>query len=188
MWACSRAAVCWPDRCSCSSVQSPLHVVNKDPQVLFLVLLAQTVILIGLTIVVRMRVRRDPKVGKPIRVRLDSAGFKPVLFALEVGLLIVVLTSEDFPTLQAMMTLFGAMLLTGFAPGSEDSAYGERGVFRGWYGRTYEELEEWRLTGEHLRYRLFGEWTSVEVPRPKVAQLRQILQRVAPETESSFQE
>lgn len=160
----------------------------EPSQILFCLVLAQLVTLFALTIVTRMRLRRDSRVGKPIHVRLDSRGFKPVLFALEVGLLLTVWRIPDFPTFSASLTLLASMLLTAFTPGPGDSAFGDRGVMRGWYGRRYEELEEWRLTGEHLRFRLFGEWTSVEVPRNQVSRLRQILTRVAAGSESPFRE
>ena len=155
---------------------------------LALIVLAQTIVLVAMAVVLRMRVRRDTKVGAPIRVELDSGGFKTALFALELGLLIVAWQAEAFPSGQAVMTLLGTMILTAFTPGRYDSAVGESGVFRGWYGRRYEELEEWRLTGDHLRFRLFGEWTAVEVPRERIGHVRRLLTELAPQAESPFRD
>lgn len=72
------------------------------------------------------------------------------------------------------------------SPGPEDALLGEAGVQRGWYSRHYHELEEWRLTGDHLRYRLFGEWTSAPCPAPDQPPLRTRLLQAIPERESPF--
>jgi len=147
-------------------------------------ILAQLVTVIGLGVVASARMRREPRIGKPIAVRYDSGGVKPALFAVETGLLLVTLSADPFPTWHSVLALYGAFMLTWIAPGAGDQGCGEEGVFRGWIARRYEDLEEWRLTGDHLRFRLLGEWSAVEVPRDKAAQVRSILQRVVPERES----
>ena len=52
--------------------------------------------------------------------------------------------------------------------------------------RSFAELEEWRLTGDHLRFRLFGIWTSAPLPRPDQAAIRTALEREAAERESAL--
>ncbi len=144
---------------------------------------------LGLAVVARMRMVRNPKLGKPLGLVHDSGGIKPVLFAVETGLfMIALLVPEPFPTEHALFALYGAFMLTWLCPGANDRGFGDEGVFRGWYGRRYEELEEWRLTGAHLRFRLHGEWTAVELPRERRAFVREILERVAPESQSRFTE
>jgi len=157
-------------------------------ELLVLILLAQMIVIVGLAVVARVRAARDPRIGKPYLLIQDSRRVKPALLAVQTGLLIITLFADPFPRMHAALALLGAMLLTWLAPGIDDRACGEDGVYRGWYGRRYDELEEWRLTGDHLRYKLRGAWTSVEVPAGKRAHIRAILQESIPDRESSFQD
>lgn len=84
----------------------------------------------------------------------------------------------------AIIALAWATML--ISPGANDAALGELGVRRGWYARTFEELEEWRLTGDHLRWKLRGEWQASPAPRATHAVLRDKLVALCPERESSF--
>jgi hypothetical protein len=90
------------------------------------------------------------------------------------------------PSASQLVLLAGAGLLALVAPGSGDSDCGERGVRAGWFARRYEDLDEWRLTGEHLRWKLFGTWVSSRVPTSEHADLRTRLERACPERESRF--
>ena len=71
-------------------------------------------------------------------------------------------------------------------PSFEDHEFGTTGVRRGWFARRFDELDEWRLTGEHLRWRLYGVWLATEVPTEFHAELRARLEEIAPERESRF--
>lgn len=164
----------------------PLEGPAFEPQ--GLLQLTQMVVLAGLAVVARVRAARDPRIGKPYLVIQDSRRVKPALLAVQTGLLIITLLAEPFPRMLAAFALLGAMLLTWLTPGVDDRGCGEEGVYRGWYGRRYEDLEEWRLTGDHLRFKLHGTWTSVEVPAAKRAHIRTILQDSAPDRESRFQD
>lgn len=84
----------------------------------------------------------------------------------------------------AIALVAGAIIVVH--PDRDDSQWGTEGVARGWHARRYEELEEWRLTGDHLRWRLFGEWTATDVPGAEHDRLRGTLERAAPERESRF--
>ncbi|HUR29086.1 MAG TPA: hypothetical protein VM509_12930 [Planctomycetota bacterium] len=86
------------------------------------------------------------------------------------------------PATLAMLAL--ALALLAVSPGFQDSTWGERGVRRGWYARRYEDLEAWRLIGEHLRWKLFGEWVATDVPSAEHAALRAELEKRAPGRES----
>ncbi len=83
----------------------------------------------------------------------------------------------------ALLALSSALLALG--PGFQDSVFGERGVQRGWYARRLGDLEAWRLIGEHLRWKLFGEWVATDVPASEHAALRVKLEALAPGRESS---
>ncbi|HTF90988.1 MAG TPA: hypothetical protein VK843_21415 [Planctomycetota bacterium] len=77
-----------------------------------------------------------------------------------------------------------SITLIAVCPGFQDSVWGEQGVQRGWYARRLEDLEAWRLIGEHLRWKLFGEWVATDVPIAEHAALRQELEKRAPGRES----
>ena len=146
-------------------------------------LLAQTLAVLGLVIVARARMRRDPKIGRPIVVRHDSAGVKPALLAAQSGLAIVTLLAEDFPRLPALGALYGAFVLTWLTPGVHDRGLGEKGVFLGWRGRRFSELEGWCLTQGELRVKLLGEWNGIPLAASQRARTRALLEQAAPELE-----
>ena len=81
-----------------------------------------------------------------------------------------------------------ALLLVFTTPSSKTAILGVGGVQRGWHARRFESLEEWRLTGDHLRFRLFGEWTSVPCPQERQSDLRATLTQLVPDRESPFQD
>ncbi|MCY2959738.1 MAG: hypothetical protein NTY35_06195 [Planctomycetota bacterium] len=87
-----------------------------------------------------------------------------------------------------ILCLGSALLLVYTTPSSKTAVLGEGGVQRGWHARRFESLEEWRLTGDHLRFRLFGEWTSVPCPPDRQADLRAKLVQLVPDRESPFQD
>jgi hypothetical protein len=87
------------------------------------------------------------------------------------------------PQTLAMLAL--SIALIGASPGFQDSAWGERGVQRGWYARRLEDLEAWRLIGEHLRWKLFGDWVATDVPETEHAALRLELEKLAPGKEAA---
>jgi heme exporter protein D len=79
-----------------------------------------------------------------------------------------------------------ALLALIVAPAETDRVLAQKGVRIGYHVRRFAVLEEWRLTGEHLRVRLFGEWTALPVPPAHQEQLRKQLEAEAPERESRF--
>lgn len=72
------------------------------------------------------------------------------------------------------------------SPGFQDSKFGASGVQRGWHARRFAELEEWRLTGDHLRWKLFGTWVASDLPKERHAAAREKLVAVAADRESRF--
>lgn len=69
-------------------------------------------------------------------------------------------------------------------PGGDEEACGTEGVRRGWTVRSFAALEEWRLVGEHLRFRVGGRWLAVRLPREHQGATRERLQALAPGRES----
>jgi len=131
-------------------------------------------------------VRAARTVGRPVHRQLARRGplMLWILGLLGAGTLVV--SSSLVPTAPALLVLGAAGALVAFVPRTEDSVCGERGVRSGWCARRFEELEEWRLTGDHLRWRVGGHWFSSSVPVDLQPALREQLERTCPERESRF--
>jgi hypothetical protein len=102
-------------------------------------------------------------------------------------LALILLRSDLEPDVAAECLMLG-ILLGWITPASDDAVLGEAGVRRGWIGRRFEDLEEWRLTGSHLRFLLDGEWTSVPCPPAHQSRVREILVQSNAAGESRFQD
>ncbi len=99
-----------------------------------------------------------------------------------------VVVSRQIDWKPVVLCVASAILLVFTTPSSTTAVLGLGGVQRGWHARRFESLEEWRLTGDHLRFRLFGEWTSVPCPKDHQAGLRAKLEQLVPDRESAFQD
>ena len=99
---------------------------------------------------------------------------------------LVLAASDGFDPAPALLVVAAAGALVVLCPANGESVYGELGVRRGWHARRFEELEEWRLVGEHLRWKLRGEWISSQVPPGEHEALRAKLVRLCGERESRF--
>lgn len=94
-------------------------------------------------------------------------------------------TLGGLPTL-ALATIAAVLVFNLLRPTAADRICGSEGVRRGWELRRFEELEEWRLIGEHLRFRLLGEWTAVPLDPSYHERVRARLEQLVPERESGF--
>jgi hypothetical protein len=160
----------------------------SDPE-LPRILLDVTLVLLALAtfataiVVARAARRLGPVVARERGARLGRAVIALVLAAATVA---VVLLRAEVPLALCLAALALSAALLALAPVAHDSAIGESGVRRGWHVRTFAELEEWRLTGEHLRWRLFGEWCACALPLERHDELRAKLVAACPERESPF--
>lgn len=111
-----------------------------------------------------------------------------VMTALIVVVLLWILADTAVWRTPVTLCLGAALLLVWTTPGVHTAVLGEGGVQRGAHARRFESLEEWRLTGDHLRFRLHGTWTSVPCPPERQAELRAKLVALVPERESPFQD
>lgn len=86
------------------------------------------------------------------------------------------------------LSVGGALALAGAItlarPGTDEEACGARGVRRGWTACGFHELDEWRLAGEHLRFRVGPRWLAVRLPAEHHAPTRERLLQAVPERES----
>jgi hypothetical protein len=143
----------------------------------------------GLCVTVLLFLRARAVVGPAISAeRPGSVLRKSVLIGLQGLVLAAVLVADDLRPADVVPPIALAMLLVVCTPGFDDATSGETGVRRGFYARRYEELEEWRLMGEHLRFRLFGEWTSAPLPASEHPRIRAKLESLCPERESQFKD
>lgn len=148
--------------------------------------LATLVVLVALLAVDVARLRSRRGVGR-VLVRQRALGpLRSGLLGALVALVLLAFGLDPDLGLRALLPLTGAALLLVRQPWPDDELVGEGGVARGWTGRRYEDLEEWRLTGDHLRFRAGGEWLAVQVPKELRADLRARLEQAVPERESPF--
>lgn len=101
---------------------------------------------------------------------------------------LVIVQWNELPGALALLVLVLSAGLLAASPLSQDADVGERGVRRGWSAREFAQLEEWRLTGEHLRWRLRGEWHACRVSSEQHAALRARLQAACADRESPFRD
>lgn len=91
--------------------------------------------------------------------------------------------------LPSLALLFGGALVLLLGPDSTDRALGTSGVRSGWTTAGFGEFEEWRLVGEHLRFRLNGRlWDAVGAAPALHLELRAKLEQLAPARESRYTE
>jgi len=127
--------------------------------------------------------------GRAIAIERPGLWLRRALVAgSQAAVLAVVLARADLPQDVAAECLMLGILLAWITPGSNDAVLGEDGVRRGWSARRFQDLEEWRLTGEHLRFRLEGEWTAVPCPPAQQARVREMLIAANAAGESRFQD
>lgn len=141
----------------------------------------------GILLAVRARTRQPAVVGEVIASELGSPLSRVATAALLVAAAIWLFVSVGPGAAGGELGLLvGALVFAIVRPSFADRVSGTLGVRRGWQLLRHEELEEWRLIGEHLRFRLDGEWTAVPVPVERQAALRERLVSVAPDRESAF--
>lgn len=142
---------------------------------------------LALTLILVTKARRT--IGEPIAVERPSKRLRRmVLLGAQAIVLAVVAMKGDLPLAWVVPCMVLAAAIVIFAPGFKDAVCGDTGVQRGWYARRFENLEEWRMTGEHLRFRLFGEWTSVPLPAASQPKIREKLLQLCPTRESRFKD
>ena len=97
---------------------------------------------------------------------------------------LVVAAGPPSPLATAAVVL--AMLCLLLRPSSALALCGTGGVQRGWMVRSFAELDEWRLAGAHLRFRIGSRWLAVELPPEHHEETRERLRARAPGRESPF--
>ncbi|MBM3992116.1 MAG: hypothetical protein FJ298_14065 [Planctomycetes bacterium] len=160
----------------------------QDRPVLLMALLPTAgLCLVALSLVVLARGRISSRVGGLLASERAPRLWLRLAFTLAaLTLVAIVVHWEDLPGGLALFTLLVGVVLLAKSPLAQDADVGERGVRRGWSAREYAHIEEWRLTGEHLRWRVRGEWRACRVPLELHAALRARLQAACAQRESPF--
>src|SRR6185295_17444224 len=123
------------------------------------------ILLVALAVTAQLVLRARKTVGPVIAEIRPRQGLRRAgLVAVQGCALAFIVWAGGLPLGPTSVCVGIAIILSYMAPGLKDAVCGEEGVQRGYYARSFAELEEWRLAGEHLRFRLFGEWTSVPLP------------------------
>jgi hypothetical protein len=148
-------------------------------------------LVVGLIVVSAIRARNRRTIGNEIAAerpgkRLRQVGASVLLLLVFAALLLAGPATRVIGF--AALMLLPALGLVWFGTGFQDAVLGASGVQRGWESRRLDELEEWRLAGDHLRFRLRGEWTSVPCPQERQPELRAELLRLNPQRESPFRD
>jgi hypothetical protein len=112
------------------------------------------------------------RVGEPRHVAAPSRRKRRLAWTTLFALALAVAASSDVPDGPALFVLMQALLLVHLLPAAGDSVLGTRGVRSGWEARRFDELEEWLLAGDYLRWRLRGEWLACAAPAALHAELR----------------
>jgi hypothetical protein len=86
----------------------------------------------------------------------------------------------------SLPTLALTTLLIWLLPVAAAGQIGRFGVQKGWAVHGHNELQEWRLTGEHFRFRVDDRWFALALPASRHALLEAELELHAPERRSSY--
>ena len=118
--------------------------------------------------------------GRAGRMRLAS------LVALLAVLAVALVSDGELSLALSLPTLLltAAVVLT--RPSAADGVVGRFGVRRGWGVHGLNELQEWRLTGEHFRFRVDQRWFAVPLPQSKHGPFEFELELRAPERRSPY--
>lgn len=144
---------------------------------------------VGVLVAARLRARAAKCVGRLLFEERGRSLLRALRLAWSAAALIAIgvtwPTAAGAPLATAALAVL-ALALALLTPDADAQQLGEAGVRRGWSARTFADLEEWRLTGEHLRWKLEGEWIACRAPVELHAELREKLERACPERESRF--
>lgn len=159
----------------------------KPEDLAALVLLAAPLLGLGLAVAIAVVGRARATVGPVLAAERPGRRWRRgALLLLHLGAFALVLALGDLPPAPIALVLALGAAISLLLPGFGDAVLGEHGVQRGLHARRFEDIEEWRLTGDHLRFRLFGEWTSVPLAPEHHAAMRARLVAACPERESPF--
>ncbi|MCK6446793.1 MAG: hypothetical protein L6Q99_10410 [Planctomycetes bacterium] len=165
-----------------------MPTLSLSPEAVERVLVATALLLsVALAVLGVWLVRNARTVGRvEVRVRRRFGIRLALLGAYVVCAVTLLVVADTLPKLELALVAGLGFALLALSPGFQDSKFGATGVQRGWHARRFAELEEWRLAGDHLRWKLFGVWVASDLPAERHAAAREKLVALAADRESRF--
>jgi hypothetical protein len=161
-------------------------MIDSAPQQLLLLVLASTALCCGCALALSLRARERRTLGVVLaRHTLSPARRLPGIALVAASAAATYGLASPFALL-TLLPLALAIAYLALRPGVHDRVAGSDGVRRGWFVRGLGELEAWRLTGDHLRFRVRGRWEAVPFAADAQVELARRLRATIPERESEF--
>jgi hypothetical protein len=148
--------------------------------------IATAEMILALVVVMLIRTRQRLMVGTPERSERGSRDVLFLLLPIVLGVLLASSLQGDLPVTVLAPGLLAAAAMLLIQPKTGANTLGETGVAVGWRTRKFQQFEEWRLMGDHLRVFAGGEWRAIAVPVAEHTELRKRLESLCPEKESRF--
>ncbi len=154
---------------------------------LYQLLFAASIEMILATAVVgAIAVKHRQTVGTLQRKERGSAKLVMIFLPITLALLFTIQFRSDLEINRFLPGLVAVGLCLLLLPRTGSSVLGAKGVRVGWRSRSFAKMEEWRLTGDHLRVLIAGEWRAVFVPVAEHPELRGRLEAICADRESRF--
>ncbi len=124
--------------------------------------------------------------GSVRRAQVDRRWECIVLIPVALAVLAIVLVWGESARTLMLTGLAASVASLWFLHEMRGATLGSVGARIGWRSRRFEDFEEWRLTGDHARFRVAGQWYALELPVEDQSELRQQLVGLCPDRESRF--
>ena len=148
----------------------------------------------------RERITARERVGRVLYAERGSILAVAVYLGIGVGVLVAVvlclfgllmtggwmIPEITMPYLAAGALVILSLAAVVLAQPQGGGACGTEGVRSGSWAHAYRDLDEWRLTGDHLRFRAGEVWRAVKLPANLHEEVRERLETLAGGRESRF--
>lgn len=143
---------------------------------------------LGIALTLKGQIRERSRAGSRLEAQEEGRGWRWFVLALLLAAAALRFLAEGawMPLPVDLALLLAAGVLVWLRPGFHDAVTCERGVRSGWDVVPFGEFEEWRLVGDHLRFRWGGEWRAAPLELSRHGSIRPALESAAPGRESRF--
>lgn len=144
-------------------------------------------LLAGLAACIRVR-RRERRLVGAVLWRGDAGRRARILASavLAFAAAVALAAGDELPPSLSLPTLALVLWAVWARPAAGGGSFGEEGVRLGWLVRRFEEVDEWRLQGDHLRVSVDGRWRALAIPAAEHARIEAVLERRAPGKRSPY--
>jgi len=134
----------------------------------------------------RERIVARERVGRVLHIEAGSKLALLVYGGVGVGALATMFFGGAVPGLLVGSLVLLSVAAVVLAHPRVEEVCGTEGVRRGSWSHAYGDLDEWRLTGDHLRFRAGEVWRAVALPAHMHEEVRRRLETLAGGRESRF--